>query len=82
MAAVLCSWEKLFEQIWQKPSQGTILSTLVDFWLIVLEFNDKSTLVGHFVSYTWERENREIVEEMKDRDNEEKEQEWKWRKKK
>ena len=47
--------------------------------LIVLGFNDTSTLVGHFVSSPREREKREeIVEKMKERDREEKEQERKW----
>ena len=35
--------------------------------LIVLGFNDTSTLVGHFVSLP-EKGRREIVEEMKERD--------------
>ena len=44
--------------------------------LIVLGFNDTSTLVGHFVSSPRERVERdtnveEIVEEMKERDREE-----------
>ena len=40
----------------------------------MLGFNDMSTLVGHFVSFPTERENRdkeEIVEEKKERDREE-----------
>ena len=39
----------------------------------MLGFNDKSTLVGHFVSSPREREKRdkEIAEEMKERDREE-----------
>ena len=37
-------------------------------WLIVLGFNDTSTLVGHFVSSPRERETEEIVEEMKKKD--------------
>ena len=49
---------------------GTILA-LFDL-LIVLGFNDTSTLVGHFVSSPREREKREeIAEEMKERDREE-----------
>ena len=42
---------------------------------IVLGFNDRSTLVGHFVSSPREREKREreIVEEMKERNREERE---------
>ena len=43
-------------------------------WLIVLGFNDTSTLEGHFVSSPREREKRdrrERVEEMKERDREE-----------
>ena len=53
----------------------------VVFWLIVLGFNDTSTLEGHFVSSPREREKRdrresrgdveERVEEMKERDREE-----------
>ena len=40
--------------------------------LIVLGFNDTSTLVGHFVSSPREREKRDrIVEEMKEGDSEE-----------
>ena len=39
--------------------------------LIVLRFNDTSTLVGHFVSSLREREIKEIVEQMKERDGEE-----------
>ena len=40
--------------------------------LIVLGFNDMSTLVGHFVSSPREREKKEeIVEEMKERNREE-----------
>ena len=41
--------------------------------MIVLEFNDTSTLVGHFVSSPREREKEieEIVEEMKERNREE-----------
>ena len=40
--------------------------------LIVLGFNNTSTLVGHFVSSPREREKREeIAEEMKERDREE-----------
>ena len=40
--------------------------------VIVLGFNDTSTLVGHFVSSPREREKREeIVEEMKERDRKE-----------
>ena len=46
----------------------------IDCFLIVLGFNDTSTLVGHFVSSPREREKREeIVEEMKERDREERE---------
>ena len=40
-----------------------------EMFLIVLEFNDTSTLVGHFVSSPREREKK--VEEMKERDREE-----------
>ena len=41
-------------------------------FLIVLGFNDTSTLEGHFVSSPREREKREErVEEMKERDREE-----------
>ena len=45
---------------------------LVFIWivLIVLGFNDTSTLVGHFVSSPKERR-KEIVEEMKERNREE-----------
>ena len=40
--------------------------------MIVLGFNDKSALVGHFVLSPREREKiEEIVEEMKERDREE-----------
>ena len=40
--------------------------------VIVLGFNDTSTLVGHFVSSPREREKKEeIVEEMKERDRKE-----------
>ena len=39
--------------------------------LIVLGFNDTSTLVGHFVSSPREREKRDIVEEMKESNREE-----------
>ena len=41
--------------------------------LIVLGFNDTSTLMGHFVSSPREREKEteEIAEEMKERDREE-----------
>ena len=34
--------------------------------VIVLGFNDTSTLVGHFVSFPREREIEKIVEEMKE----------------
>ena len=42
-------------------------------WLIVLGFNDTSTLVSHFVSSPRERgqETEGLVEEMKERDREE-----------
>ena len=44
-------------------------------YLIVLGFNDTSTLEGHFVSSPREREKRDrrelLVEEMKERDREE-----------
>ena len=44
--------------------------------IYVLGFNDKSTLVGHFVSSPREREKRyRIVEELKERDREEREPE-------
>ena len=44
--------------------------------LIVLRFNDTSTLVGHFVSSPTEREKREeIVQEMKETDRKKEEQE-------
>ena len=39
--------------------------------LIVLEFNDASTLVGHFVSSHREKEKEEIEEEIKEKDREE-----------
>ena len=39
--------------------------------LIVLGFNDSSTLVCHFVSSPSEREKREEIVEMKERDREE-----------
>ena len=52
------------------------------YLLIVLGFNDTSTLVGHFVSSPREREKEieeiveeEIVEEMKARDRKKEEQE-------
>ena len=54
-----------------------IMTQLYSIWpkfqeLIVLGFNDTSTLVGHFVSSPREREKREeIAEEMKERDREE-----------
>ena len=47
---------------------------VLKFDLIVLGFNDTSTLEGHFVSSPREREKRdrrERVEEMKERDREE-----------
>ena len=37
----------------------------------MLGYNDMSTLVGHFVSSPREREKRDIVEEIKERDREE-----------
>ena len=42
-------------------------------WLIVLGFNDTSTLVGHFCRFSEKgrKEIEEIVEEMKERDREE-----------
>ena len=40
-------------------------------FLIVLEFNDMSTLVSHFVSSPREREKREEIVEMKERDRKE-----------
>ena len=41
--------------------------------MIVFGLNDMSTLVGHFVSSSREREKREeIVEEIKEKDREEK----------
>ena len=46
----------------------------IELLLIVLGFNDTSTLEGHFVSSPREREkrdSRERVEEMKERDREE-----------
>ena len=43
------------------------------FELIVLGFNDTSTLVGHFVSSPRKREIEEIAEEMKERDRGEEE---------
>ena len=52
------------------------------FWLIVLGFNDTSTLVGHFVSSSKEREKREERDSRRDERNEtekKEEQEWKWR---
>ena len=53
----------------------TLLSSLNHLRiLIVLGFNDTSTLEGHFVSSPREREKRdrrERVEEMKERDREE-----------
>ena len=51
-----------------------IKNCLNDFDLIVLGFNDTSTLEGHFVLSPREREKRdrrERVEEMKERDREE-----------
>ena len=55
----------------------TFSEVLFTVWLIVLGFNETSTLVGHFVSSP--REIEEIVEEMKERDGEKEENEWKWR---
>ena len=50
-----------------RPFHGNI-----SFWfLIVLGFNDTSTLVGHFVSEKGRKEIEEIVEEMKERNREE-----------
>ena len=50
---------------------GVLTKALLMF-LIVLGFNDTSTLVDHFVSSPREREKRqEIAEEMKERDREE-----------
>ena len=52
--------------------KGEIYIGVVVWLLVVLGFNNKSTLVGHFVSSPREREKREeIVEEMKERDREE-----------
>ena len=50
----------------------SILYSKIDL-LIVLRFNDTSTLVGQFVSSPREREkkSKEIIEEMKERDREE-----------
>ena len=49
-------------------------------WLIVLAFNDTSTLMGHFVSSPREREKRDRREMRWNRGIGEKEEnEWKWR---
>ena len=47
--------------------------TFARFFLIVLGFNDTSTLVGHFVSLPEKgrKETEKIAEEMKERDREE-----------
>ena len=63
---------------------------LVDDWLIVLGFNDTSTLKGWRVvkplrvilcrlPEKGRKETEEIVEEMKERTGKKVEQEWKWR---
>ena len=49
--------------------------------VVVLGFNDMSTLVGHFV-LSPEKGRKEIVEEMKERDREERETEMKVKKQK
>ena len=46
-------------------------------WLIVLGFNDMSTLEGHFVSDKGSKEIEKIEEEMKVREGKKEEQEWK-----
>ena len=50
-------------------------------WLIVLGFNDTSTLEGHFVSSPREREKRDRRESRGDErgTGKKEEQEWKWR---
>ena len=50
--------------------------------LIVLGFNDTSTLVGHFVSSPREREKRDRRDSRRDekkREGKKEEQKWKWR---
>ena len=54
-------------------------------WLIVLGFNDTSTLVSHFVSSPREREKRDRRDsrgDERERRVEKEEQEWKWRNRK
>ena len=51
------------------PNQNVLIFFLL--LLIVLVFNETSSLVGHFVSSPREREKEEIVEEIKVRDREE-----------
>ena len=46
--------------------QFTLTAKACFLGLIVLEFNDMSTIVGHFVSTPREKEKKEIVEEMKE----------------
>ena len=46
-------------------------------WLIVLGFNDTSTLVGHFVSSL--EKGRKEIEEIVEETWKKEEQEWKWR---
>ena len=63
---------KVKEYIWKKKlpliCKGKQLQHTLCWFLIVLGFNDTSTLVGHFVSSPREREKNieEIVEEMKE----------------
>ena len=56
------------------PTSASLVCKFIIVNLIVLGFNDTSTLEGHFVSSPREREKRdrrERVEEMKERDREE-----------
>ena len=61
IAYMLCVWTPI-QQYLSSLGRGCD-------WLNVLRFNDPSTLVGHFVSSSREREEiEEIIEEIKERD--------------
>ena len=51
---------------WNKNLKGCFLTYFKSFWLIVLGFNDTSTLVGHFVSSPREREKRDRRDSRRD----------------
>ena len=63
----------------------SIIILILSYLLVVLGFNDTSTLVGHFVSSPREREKRDrrdSIQEMKERDREERETRMKVKKQK